>query len=74
MSDDEDIVYEFSTELQRDKRVSDATFARAERRFGKPAVVDMIGINGYYTFLAMQLNSARFPLPDGGTRLPRFPE
>ena len=74
MSDDEDIVYEFSTELQRDKRFSDATFARAERRFGKPAVVDMIGINGYYTFLAMQLNSARFPLPDGGTRLPRFPE
>src|SRR5215210_3252506 len=43
MSDDEEIVYEVSTELHRYKRVSDATFARAEKRFGKPAVVDLIG-------------------------------
>ncbi len=72
MSDDEATVYDFSTELHQNKRVSDATFARAEKRFGKPAVVDLIGISGYYTLLAMQLNAARYE-PDGMTPLPRFP-
>jgi 4-carboxymuconolactone decarboxylase len=74
MSDDEEIVYDFSIELHRNKRVSDATFARAEKRFGRPAVVDLVGVNGYYTFLAMQLNAARYAIPKDGTALPRFPE
>ena len=30
MSDDEAVVHDFSIELQRHKRVPDATFARAE--------------------------------------------
>ena len=74
MSEDEEIVYDFSTELHQNKRVSDATFARAEKRFGKPAVVDLVAINGYYTFLAMQLNTARYAIPKDGAPLPRFPE
>lgn len=74
MSDDEAIVYDFTTELQENKRVSDATFARAEKRFGKPGAVDLAAIGGYYTFLAMELNAARYPLPKGGTPLPRLPE
>ena len=72
MSDDEAIVYDFTTELHRNRRVSDATYARAEGRFGKPAVVDLVGISGYYTFLAMQLNVARFK--SEAPPLPRFPE
>lgn len=74
MSADEEIVYDFSSELHRNKRVSDATFARAEQRFGKPAVVDLIGINGYYTLLAMQLNAARYGVPADATPLPRLPD
>lgn len=74
MSDDETIVYDLTTELQRNKQVSDATWARAEARFGKPAVVDLVGISGYYTFLAMQMNAARYPLPEDAAKLPRFPE
>jgi 4-carboxymuconolactone decarboxylase len=72
MSADEEIVYDFTTELLRNKRVSDATFDRADRRFGKKGVVDMAGIGGYYTFLAMQLNVARYQF-SGEPRLPRFP-
>ena len=72
MSADEALVYDFTTELHRNHGVSDATFARAEARFGKPAVVDMIGVAGYYTFLAMQLNVARYP-GVGGAGLPRLP-
>jgi 4-carboxymuconolactone decarboxylase len=74
MSDDEQIVYDFLTELSRNKRVSDKTFERADRRFGKKGVVDLVGIDGYYTLLAMQLNVARYPLPKDGTSLTRFPQ
>lgn len=74
LSDDEEIVYDFCTELHRNKRVSDPTFARAEKRFGKPGVVDLTAIAGYYTLLAMQLNMAQYGLPADGKRLERFPK
>ncbi len=74
MSDDEEIVYEFSTELQRTKRVSDATYARAEKRFGKQGVIDLTGVIGYYTLLAMEMNMAQYEPPQGAQRLVRFPK
>ncbi len=74
MSEDETTVYEFTAELQDTKRVSDATFARAEARFGKAGVVDLAAISGYYTFLAMELNAARYAIPADGKPLPRMPE
>jgi 4-carboxymuconolactone decarboxylase len=37
MSADEEIVYDFATELLKNKRISDATFNRADQRFGKEA-------------------------------------
>ena len=74
MSADEEIVYDFTIELLRNKRVSDATFARAEQKFGKPGVVDLNGVAGYYVFLAMQLNAAKYAIPADGKPLPRFPE
>ena len=74
MSEDQTIVYDFTIELQRNKQVSDATFAKTEKRFGKKGAVDLAGIAGYYTFLAMEMNMARRPAPVGNERLPRFPE
>ena len=73
MNADEEIVYDFTMELQNNRSVSDATFAKAEKRFGRKGVVDMAGISGYYTFLAMQLNVARQPVPADAPPLPRFP-
>jgi 4-carboxymuconolactone decarboxylase len=74
LSEDEQIVYDFSLELHRNKRVSDPTFARAEKRFGKKGVVDLTGINAYYTLLAMQMNAAQYQAPKDAKRLVRFPE
>jgi len=74
MSEDETIVYDFSIELHRSKRVSDQTFARAEKRFGKKGVVDLTGVNSYYTLLAMQMNAAQYQAPKDAKRLVRFPE
>ncbi|KAF3999705.1 carboxymuconolactone decarboxylase family protein [Glaciimonas immobilis] len=74
MSDDEEMVYDFTTELNKNKRVSDATFSRAEKRFGNKGIVDLTGINAYYTLLAMQLNVAQYQLPAGAVKLVRFPD
>lgn len=67
MSADEEIIYEFSTELHQNQCVSDVTYARTLARFGEQGIIDLIGVNGYYTFLAMLLNATRTALPKGAT-------
>jgi len=73
MSEDEEIVYDYTTELARTKQVSNKTFERAKARFGAKGVVDLTGIAGYYTLLAMQLNAAQYQIPKDGKKLPRLP-
>ena len=63
LADDEALVYDFCIELHRDKAISDTTWARAVERFGEQGTVDLIGINGYYTLLAMVMNAAHTPSP-----------
>ncbi len=58
MSEDEAAAYDFSIELQRRRSVTDATYARALKLFGEQGIIDMIGLNGYYTFNAMMMNVA----------------
>lgn len=73
MSPDQTICWDFVSELFRNKQVSDKTFEQARARFGEQGVVDITGIVGYYTLLAMQLNVAKTP-PQGATGgLPRLP-
>ena len=75
MADDEEAAYDVSTEIQRSKRVSDATWNKAVAKFGEAGVIYLLGINGYYTFLAMTMNAARTALPPGVPEpLKRFPE
>ena len=75
MQPDEALVFDFCTELQRSRTVSDATYARALSKFGEQGIVDMVSLHGYYTMIAMVLNTALTPLPPGATsglaRLPR---
>ena len=74
MADDEALVYDFSVELQDNQSVSDATYARAIARFGEPGAVEMATIQGYYTYLAMVMNTARVTVqPDAKPQLERFP-
>jgi len=73
LSEDEEIVYDFTTELIRNKRVAAETYARAEKRFGNKGIVDMTGICGYYTLLAMEMNVAQYPAPKNAPKLTRFP-
>jgi 4-carboxymuconolactone decarboxylase len=61
MADDEAAVYDFCDELHRNQSVSDATYAKALAKFGEQGVVDIISVNGYYTWFAMIMNSVRTP-------------
>ena len=72
MKDDEAAVYDFSTELHRAKKVTDATYARAVKLLGEQGVMDLIGVNGYYTAVSMTLNVAEVGLPEG-EKLPLKP-
>jgi 4-carboxymuconolactone decarboxylase len=74
MAEDEEIAYDMATEILRLKRVSDTTYARAVAKFGEQGVIDLLGVVGYYNFLAIVLNAARTPLPDGVPEpLSRYP-
>lgn len=65
MTEDEEIVYQFCKEVHEIKTVSDSVFKAAVDKFGEHGVIDLIGLTGYYTMLAMVLNVARQPLPNG---------
>lgn len=57
------LVWTMCTELHQHKRVQDATWQAAVAQFGEPAVLDLIGICGYYSLLAMVMNAAQTPTP-----------
>lgn len=62
---DAELVYDFSTELQETRRVSDALYGRALARFGEEGVVELTTINGYYAMFAMILNAFEIGPPEG---------
>jgi 4-carboxymuconolactone decarboxylase len=49
--------------------VSDATYRRALAAFGEKGIVEAVAITGYYSMLAMILNTARTPPIPGGPTL-----
>ena len=65
MKDDEAAIYQFCKELHETKRVSDAAYQAVLERFGERGVMDLLGLTGYYTLLAMVLNVAQQALPAG---------
>lgn len=71
---DEQIIFDYVNEILTTRRVSDTTYARALAAFGEKALVDICGVTGYYSMLAMTMNMARVAIPADGVRLPRLPE
>jgi 4-carboxymuconolactone decarboxylase len=61
--DGERLIHAFSTELLESHRVSDDTYAAATECFGTRAVVELVAVIGYYSFIAMTLNAHEVPLP-----------
>ena len=46
---------------------SDATYGRIETLFGTAGAVELTGLIGYYSMVALMLNAAMFEVPAGMT-------
>ena len=75
MSDDEDAIYNFVTELLQNRAVSDPTYSRVLAKFGEQGVIDVTALVGYYSTLGMVMNVARTPAnrPGEAPKLGAFP-
>ena len=65
MSEGMEIIYEFSNELNDFHSVSDRTYQRMVTKYGEQGMMDLVGLNGYYSFISTVLNVGRTPLPPG---------
>ena len=65
MKEDEAAVWEFSTQLHKTKKVSDAAYKRIVGLYGEQGAMDLIGVLAYYTAVSMTLNVAEVPVPAG---------
>ncbi|WP_245883896.1 carboxymuconolactone decarboxylase family protein [Hartmannibacter diazotrophicus] len=63
--EDEAAVFALARELHQTRRLSDATYERAIRLLGLEAVVELVGILGYYTLVSMTINAFEIPAPSG---------
>jgi len=54
---DEQLVYQLTRSLYDTKRIPDDLYQQAVNHFGESALVDLIGILGYYSLVAMTLNA-----------------
>ncbi|HZD28383.1 MAG TPA: carboxymuconolactone decarboxylase family protein, partial [Xanthobacteraceae bacterium] len=62
---DERAIYAFVQELYKTRRVGDKTFKRVRDLLGEAAMVEFVGILGYYVLISMILNVFRMsPPPD----------
>src|SRR5437773_1669171 len=56
MKDDEEMVYDYCTELTRTGRVRSATFDRVVNRFGREICLELVKVCGYTLFLTTLIN------------------
>jgi 4-carboxymuconolactone decarboxylase len=72
MSREEELAYDFTAELQGTCGVSEATYRACVEAFGERGLIDLVGVIGYYTALAMVLNVAHTP-PEAGAGVEPLP-
>ena len=73
MAADEAVVYDFVAELTVRKGVCDASYDACAGVLGEQGVVDLVGIVGYFTLIAMVLNVAHIPEEPNPAVLPVKP-
>jgi 4-carboxymuconolactone decarboxylase len=62
---DEALVYAFCRDAHATGRVSDENFEAVRARFELDGAVELLVLSGYYTMMAMVLNTAGLALPGG---------
>ena len=64
---DDAVVMAFVRELQRDRKVSDASFKAVVDRFGVQGAVDLTGLVGHYLFVIQVINAFDIQVAEGVT-------
>lgn len=59
------LAWEIAGALQHNQRLSTELYQQAVAGFGRPGVIELISLCGYYTTIAMILNALEIPLPMG---------
>lgn len=67
LSGDEEILVRYTTELLRDKKISDATFSAVKDKWGSQGVVDVTALIGHYLLVAQILAAFDVELAPGMT-------
>jgi 4-carboxymuconolactone decarboxylase len=65
MQSDEAAVHDLARELHATRRVGETTYQAALAALGEAGTVELVGIVGYYTVIAMTLNVFEVAAPDG---------
>ena len=65
LSADQAAVYDFCKDLHASGRAGDAPFEAVRARFGLEGALELVALSGYYSLMAMVLNTAGMPLPGG---------
>jgi 4-carboxymuconolactone decarboxylase len=73
MCETEAIVFDFVTELCAHRGVCDATYEATVRALGERGLIDLVGLVGYFTTIAMVLNVAHTPGTSDVPPLPTLP-
>jgi 4-carboxymuconolactone decarboxylase len=63
------VVFEFTSAVVADGRVSDEEYRTAIADLGDRAVVELVALIGYYTMVAFTLNVFEIPAPGGARPL-----
>jgi 4-carboxymuconolactone decarboxylase len=69
-SQDQAAAYAALSELMEWGRISDATYAAAEKAVGRDNLLDLVSVASFYTGLALFLGAFEVPAPDGVQPLP----
>ena len=67
MKPDEEVVYDVCIELLRDRRLTDATFARAKAMLGEQQTVDLVAVAGFYVMVSSVIIAGEIGVPNGET-------
>ncbi|RST55308.1 carboxymuconolactone decarboxylase family protein [Variovorax sp. MHTC-1] len=75
LAEDEQLALDLALELLHHHGVSEPTYAAAEARFGKPAVVELSALVGYFAMVCWVMNVAHTPVKgaEGQPGLEAFP-
>jgi len=65
LTNEQRIVYDFTVRTLRIGSPANDVYNEAVQCFGRQGVLDLIAICGYYSMLAMLLNTSEVPLPEG---------